>query len=143
VQLRFSREEVEAAPEYLEERPPRPGERWEPPPGYTISDLLGRIALLLGAGANAAPRVAELENPPDEHQIVTNAPVLAGDEIIGEISRVIYEPGSGRVRALVLHHDSMDDDLLLPAEMVESVGDDAVQVRLPDGGAPALERFRP
>ena len=143
VMLRITREELGQSPEYLEERAPRPGEQWTPPPGYTLSDLLSRLALLLGGGANQPPLVAEYEKPETEHQIALHAPALVGDQRIGEITRVLYDAPTGQVRALVLRREHLEEELLLPADLLESVADDAVQVRLTPQRLRGLERFRP
>jgi hypothetical protein len=141
VRVHAGRDELDAYPEYLEERPPTPRDHWQAPPGYTVSDLLGRLALLLGAGANQPPLTADLEKPDGEHQIPLHAPAIAGGTYIGEVTRVLYDGASGRVRALVLHREALDDELVLPAEMVEAVADDAVQVRASLEQIAALDRF--
>ncbi len=143
VTVQATHEELERLPEYVSERALQPGERWDAPPGYTVSDLLSRLALLLGAGANQPPLVTELERDSDEHQIALYAPALAGDTQVGEVSRVLYDSVSGRVIALVLHRDDLDHELLLPAELLEAVADDAIQVRLAPDQITNLERFRP
>jgi len=138
-----SREELEALPEYLEEHRPRPGDRWVAPPGYTVSDLLGRLALLLGGGASVPPLVEEFDRPAGEHQIGLNAPALVGGTRIGEITRVLYEAESGRVRALVLRRARPAAELLVPAELVAAVTDDAVEIAASPEQLAGLEPFRP
>jgi sporulation protein YlmC with PRC-barrel domain len=139
-----SREALEARSEYLEERPPRPADRWVPPPRYTITDLLGRLALLLGGGANVPGLVEEHEKPAGEHQIVFHAPLLLDGERVGEITRVLYDANGGQVRALVLRrrHDD-EQEWVLPAEYVAAVADDAVELSASRAQLTALERFRP
>ena len=54
---------------------------------------------------------------------------------------MLYDGASGQVRALVLHREGLDQELVLPAEMVEAVADDAVQVRASLEEIAALERY--
>ena len=139
-----SREALAALPEYVDERRPTPADRWVPPPRYTITDLLGRLALLLGGGANVPGLVEEHEKPAGEHQIMFHAPVLAGGERVGEITRVLYDSNTGQVRALVLRrrHDD-EQEWVLPAEYVVAVADDAVELSATREQLAALEGFRP
>jgi sporulation protein YlmC with PRC-barrel domain len=143
VTLNATADELQAYPEYVEERPPRRGERWSPPPGYTVSDLLGRLALLLGGGANIPLLQTEYNKPEGEHQISPHAPALVGDTRVGEITRVLYDSASGRVQALVLRGTNTDAEYLLPAELLEAVADDAVLLRADAERIAQLPRFQP
>ena len=105
-----------------------------------MSDLLGDWRCCW-ARANQPPLTADLEKPDGEHQIALHAPAIAGGTFVGEVTRVLYDGASGRVRALVLHREGLDHELVLPAEMVEAVADDAVQIRASVEQIAALDRF--
>jgi len=64
-------------------------------------------------------------------EIRTGVPVLAGEDEIGRVDRVVVHPGSGEVAGLVVRKGLiLRRDVFLPIEAVEDADADVVRVRL-------------
>jgi uncharacterized protein YrrD len=64
-------------------------------------------------------------------EIRTGVPVVAGDDEIGQVDRVVVQPGSGEVAGIVVRKGLiLRRDVFIPIEAVEDADEDVVRVRL-------------
>jgi hypothetical protein len=134
----LARSDLERLPEVHEGVVFPAGEHWRPPPGYHLGVYL-RIAEAIIGGSPYVPPVAadlELEETPE---IKAGSPVWSGRRQLGKVTRAVADP-DGTLRELVVRHDLLDGERMVPVDRVTEVVGTNVHVDLTDQEFEGLPR---
>lgn len=144
VRLRMTAADFKDAPEYTEEA-------FEPPQDLTpdefdIPDIVNRaqgLAAIVGSTSNVW-LVERLNKPLDSVDVKEGTPLWRRQphEKLGEVSRVILDETTGRVRAFVIRRGFLlKRDVVLPVRYVAELLDDLIRVDISDEELDQLREY--
>jgi hypothetical protein len=119
-----------------------PGEHWEAPAGYRLSNFLAVAGALLGNAPYQPPVHADLTPGEGSHEISDGSPVWAGDRQIGHVVELLTDD-EGNTSGLVIAREGLrGEEVLVPIEKVVEVVGVNVHVDLNETDVELLEPYR-
>jgi uncharacterized protein YrrD len=146
IELRLDARDFMALPEYTIEsfRP-----AWDlTPDEFDLPDVVNRaqaLAAALGSTAANFWLMEALNKSPDEVDIREGTPVWRREphSKLGEVHRLLLDPQTGRLRALVLKRGFIfKEEVILPVRHLAEIADDVVRVDISDEALSALRQYR-
>lgn len=145
IELRLSAAEFREAPEYREERFEQP--RDLTPDEFDLPDVITRlqgVAAVIGSSPGAW-LVERLNKPLDEVDIAEGTDVWRREphQKLGDVKRLLIDPRSGRLRALVIRRGFLfPRDVILPVRHIAELYDDLVRVDITDAELAQLREYK-
>ena len=145
VELRLTAEEFKDAPEYTVDHFEQP---FDLTPGeFDIPDVVNR-AQAVAAMIGSSPTfwlVERLNKPLDSVDIAEGTDVWRREphEKLGNVRRLLLDPDTGRLRALVIRRGALRHrDIVLPARYIAELFDDLVRVDIDDEALAQLREYK-
>jgi len=145
VELRLTAEEFKDAPEYTVDHFEQP---FDLTPGeFDIPDVVNRAAALgaIAAGGSNIWLVERLNKPLEGVDIAAGTDVWRREphEKLGDVRRLLLDPDTGRLRALVIRRGALRHrDIVLPARYIAELFDDLVRVDIDDEALAQLREYK-
>lgn len=119
------------------------------PPRFRLGELINYIASAAGIGGAPyeGPGIIQYNEAPGAAEIAEGTPVWRREphEEIGEVERVLFDPQTQRVSALVVHGSGIvgHKNVVLPIAAVADIQDEVIHVTLNDAELDALADYEP
>jgi hypothetical protein len=139
---KLNRAGLDAFPRHDETSLEAPGEHWEPPEGYQLSNFLAIAGALLGNAPYLPPVHADLTPGEGASEITAGSPVWTGERQIGHIVEVLTDD-KGSVREVVMARQGLrGEHVVIPLEKIIEVVGSNVQVDLNETDVDLLEPYQ-